>query len=127
MHRITIVALACTSLAFALGACGDDDKDGSSPTTTTTPAAASGGAVQVSIEDIKFIPHDIRVKVGQKILWTNADQAAHNVTATEGASFESKTLGNADTFEYTPTKAGVIEYVCTIHPGQDGTITAVTG
>ncbi len=126
MHRFTIVALACTSLAFALGACGDDDKDSSAPT-TTTPAATGGGAVQVSIEDIKFIPHDIRVKVGQKILWTNADQAAHNVTATKGANFESETLGNADTFEYTPMTASVIEYVCTIHPGQDGTITTVTG
>ena len=122
MHRFTIVALACTSLAFALGACGDDDKDGSS---STTPVR--DGAAQVSMEDIKFVPHDIRVKVDQKIVWTNNDQAAHNVTATKGADFKSETIGNGGTYEYTPTKAGVIEYVCTIHPGQDGTITTVTG
>ena len=127
MHRFTIVALACTSLAFALGACGDDDKDSSSSRPRRAGCSAGSGAAQVSMEDIKFVPHDISVKVGQKIVWTNNDQAAHNVTATNGADFESETLSNGDTFEYTPTKAGVIEYVCTIHPGQDGTITAVTG
>ena len=26
-------------------------------------------------------------------------------------------------FDYTPTKAGTIDYVCTIHPGQTGKIT----
>lgn len=42
-------------------------------------------------------------------------QSPHNVSATDGADFESETLRENDTYEYTPTKAGTITYVCTIH------------
>jgi plastocyanin len=73
--------------------------------------------------NIKFVPHDITAKVGQKIMWTNDDQIAHTVTATSGATFDSGNVNGGATFEFTPTKAGTIAYVCTIHPGQSGTIT----
>jgi plastocyanin len=140
MPRLTI-AVACAALALALGACGKDDEsqtgrdaggDGATVTTNPTPengtstqseSAESNDIVTVSMKDIKFIPHDSEVKVGQKITWTNDDTPPHNVTATEGAEFKSETLNPGDTFSYTPTKAGTISYVCTIHPGQDGTIT----
>jgi plastocyanin len=127
MHRLTIAAVA--SAALALGACGSKSSDSSTPApATSTPAASaapssSTGTVKVTMQDIKFAPHDITVKVGQKIQWTNNDQVGHNVTATKGATFASDTVNNGQTFTYTPTKAGVIDYVCTIHSGQDGTIT----
>jgi plastocyanin len=66
------------------------------------------------------------VKVGQKIEWTNDDSVPHNVTAQSGASFQSKTFGQGGTYSFTPKKAGTIQYVCTIHPGMNGTLT-VTG
>lgn len=34
--------------------------------------------------------------------------------------FKSSTMNPGDTYEYTPTKAGTIDDVCTIHPGQHG-------
>ena len=74
----------------------------------------------MSIKDIKFLPHDVVVRVGQKIRWVNNDKIAHNVVATKGASFESDNLDGGDTYSYTPTKTGTIDYVCTIHSGQDG-------
>jgi plastocyanin len=131
-----IIAATCAALAFALAACGDDNNDSSSPaaakpapaaTATTgtaggTDGSAAGAVVNVSMEDIKFVPDKIAARVGQKIHWTNDDAPAHNVTATDGADFASDTLNHGDTFDYTPTKAGVIKYVCTIHPGQDGEI-----
>ena len=127
---LTIMALAA---ALALGACGSDDEGDSAsppppppppPAATSTPSD-SGDVVAVSIKDIKFLPHDIDVKVGQKIVWTNDDQRIpHDVTAEDpGGLFKSETLMTGDTFEYTPDKAGKIDYVCTIHSGQDGTIT----
>lgn len=124
MHRITIAAVAWAALALA--ACGSDDKDSSSSTPATTPAAAApsaDGTVTVSMKDTQFLPHDIKVKVGQKIQWTNDDPYPHNVKATKGADFASETMNGGDTYDYTATKAGVIDYVCTIHSGQDGTIT----
>ena len=75
------------------------------------------------MKDIKFVPPEITAKVGQKIVWTNNENVPHNVTATNGADFESDTLNEGETFEFTPKNAGKIDYVCTIHQGQDGTIT----
>ncbi len=140
MHRFTI-ATACAVLSLALAACGKDDEsqtgrdgggDGATVTTNPTPEAQTStqseaqeanDIVSVSMKDIKFVPHDVTVKVGQKITWTNDEQPPHNVTATEGDDFTSETLNKGDSFSYTPTKAGTIAYVCTIHSGQDGTIT----
>jgi plastocyanin len=138
MPRFTPIAVACTALALALGACGKDDEsqtgrdgggDGATVTTNPTPeagtstqseSAESNDIVSIAMKDIKFVPHDAEVKVGQKVTWTNEDTAPHNVTAQKGADFKSETINKDGTFEYTPKKAGTIDYVCTIHPGQDG-------
>ena len=48
-----------------------------------------------------------------------------DVTAQSGESFKSQNFGKGGTFSFTPTKAGTIKYVCTIHPGMDGTLTVV--
>jgi plastocyanin len=134
MHRLPMIGLACLALAFVAG-CGSDDKSDSSSTpaaakpapaqtaTSTSPSLPStAGLIEVTMKDIKFVPHIITAKVGQKIVWTNDDTAPHNVTATDGADFASETINNGQTYEYTPKKAGVIKYVCTIHSGQDGEI-----
>ena len=138
MFRLPTLAVACASLALALGACGDDKEsesgrdageDTTVVTTSPTPEAQtstqseSGDIVSVGMKDIKFVPEQITAKVGQKIVWTNNESIPHNVTATDGADFESETLQQGDTFEYTAEAAGTIDYVCTIHEGQDGTIT----
>jgi len=141
MPRLTSIAVACTALALALGACGKDDESdvgrnagGSGATVTSSPTPEPGTSTQsdaeqandsvsIGIKDIKFVPDQATVKVGQKITWTNNESVPHNVTAEEGADFKSDTLNEGDTFEYTPTTAGEIGYVCTIHPGQNGTIT----
>ena len=127
-------------LAFALGVltgCGSDKSDDSSggkaQPAATTPAAATGAAttpgaantVPVTIKDIKFQPHDITVKEGQKVRWTNEDTVPHTVTATKNGSFDSGTLKPGAFYETTMRNAGTIAYVCQIHPGQTGTIKIV--
>jgi len=137
MPRLTI-AVACSALVLALGACGKDDESqtgrdagdsGATVTTNPTPEAGtstqsesqeSNDVVTIAMKDIKFVPHDAEVKVGQKVTWENDDSAPHNVTAEQGADFKSDTINQGGTFDYTPAKAGTIDYVCTIHPGQDG-------
>lgn len=131
MPRLPVTFLACLTLAGggALAGCGssNDTASTSTPAGNTAPqasAATSGNTVNVTMKDIKFVPASITAKVGQKIVWTNTDgQIPHTVTATNGAKFDSGTLQPGKTFDYTPTKAGKIDYVCTIHPGQTGTIT----
>ena len=76
------------------------------------------------MQDLKFVPEDITVKAGEEITWVNEDTAPHNVVnATEGEEPRSELFNEGGTYRFTPTKAGKIDYVCTIHPGMDGTIT----
>lgn len=144
MFRAPTIALAGVVLALGFAACGDDDEsetgrnagdNGATVTTNPTPPAQtstqdddeqSDDVVSVGMKDIKFVPEQITAKVGQKIVWTNNEDIPHNVTATDGADFASETMRKDDTFEYTVEQAGTIDYVCTLHSGQDGTIT-VTG
>jgi plastocyanin len=89
---------------------------------TTTSGGAAGGAVAVKMQNIAFAPTTVHVKVGQQITWTNDDGVPHNVTSQSGEKISSPTFAKGGTFSFTPTKAGTISYVCTIHPGMDGTI-----
>ena len=139
MSRRIPIALCCGTLALGgavVAGCGSDDsKDNGAAATSdaapaaTTPAASNdtaAGAVNVVMQNNQFAPKNIKVKVGQKIHWVNNDSYQHNVTATKGDTFKSKNIDGGGTFDYTADKAGTIDYVCTIHSGQSGTIT-VTG
>jgi plastocyanin len=104
----------------------------SAPTYSTTPSAApapapnapsGGGTTAVAMKNIQFAPRDVTVKVGDTVKWTNQDSVAHNVTATGGASFKSSNFGKGGTYTYRAAAPGKISYVCTIHPGMDGTLT----
>ena len=76
------------------------------------------------MKDIKFVPDDVTAQ-GRPEDHLDEQRGGRRTTSrpTEGADFESDTLNEGDTFDYTPTKAGTIDYVCTIHPGQNGAIT----
>ncbi|HTN23182.1 MAG TPA: cupredoxin domain-containing protein [Solirubrobacteraceae bacterium] len=136
MSRPTIIALMCGALALGgafVAGCGSSDKKasttpaapaGSTSGTTATPATPgtpATGAVNVVMQNNLFSPEEIKVKVGQKIHWTNNDPYPHNVTAKNGA-FKSGNLNGGKTFDFTAKKVGRIPYVCTIHSGQKGAI-----
>jgi plastocyanin len=121
---LALLPLLAVIAALAAG-CGGSDSGGSSSTSTASskPASSGGGAVTVSMKNIQFAPKDVTVKKGQTITWRNDDTVDHNVTATSGASFKSDNFGNGGSFKFKAAKAGTIKYVCTIHPGMDGTLT----
>jgi plastocyanin len=119
--------IALLLLVLAVG-CGEKTSEGSGAAggTATEPATASGGkVVPVKMKDILFAPDKITARVGQTVRWTNTDDVQHTVKAVKGADFNSKTLSKGDTYEAKLTKTGRIDYVCTIHPSQRGTITVV--
>jgi plastocyanin len=74
------------------------------------------GIVTISYRSIAIAPQDVTVHAGQTIRWRNFDATPHNVTSTGGAHVASRDFGKGGTFEFTPEKAGVIDYVCSIHP-----------
>jgi plastocyanin len=121
------IALLLAALALLAAGCGGDDES-SAPAKKPTPApqntggggTASSDKVEITMKNIQFAPSEATVKVGQQVVWTNEDDAPHNVV---GGDIKSETFGKGETFSYTPEKAGTIDYVCTIHPGMDGKLT----
>jgi plastocyanin len=76
-----------------------------------------GGTVTITYSAIQVAPANVTVHVGQTIRWRNLDATPHNVTGTGGVQrLASRDFGKGGTFEFTPEKAGVIDYVCSIHP-----------
>ena len=118
------VALLVLVLALALAACGGDDGGGEQ-------SAGSGecpsGAVVIRMVDIKFDPEEATAQAGQEICWPNEDEVEHNAVAESGADFESDLYGKGETFTTTVEEPGRVEYVCTVHPGMDGTIEVTEG
>ena len=126
-QRILLLSLFAAS-ALALSACGSSSKNDTTTSTpasaaTTAAAASSGDVVEIHAKNILFNPDSVTVKVGQTVKWINDDSIDHTVTAKSGADFDSPLKGGGGTFEFKATKAGTIDYVCTIHTGQSGTIT----
>jgi plastocyanin len=142
---------ACVLLAVAAG-CGSSAHSGSASGSassaapagtsasggikvTTTPsygspqasAAVQSGVVHVAYRNITIRPDTLRVKVGSTVVWTNYDPLEHNVTSQSGPlHFASKNIREAQTFSVKMTRAGVIHYLCTIHPASmNGTIEVV--
>ena len=129
MTRWLALVLACVALGLVIAACGgDDDEDeggGGGAATTEQPAGGGGGGgggAEVSMEGIQFNPAEVTVGVGDTVTWTNNDSVDHDVTADSFSSGESGGMASGDTFEQTFDKAGSFDYVCTVHPGMEGTV-----
>jgi plastocyanin len=146
----TLLAAICVSLALGLvvaGCGGDDDDSGDSGAAATTEQPAdtgggggaedkSGGAeaesgAKVSMKDISFQPSNVTVAKGGSVTWTNDDSVGHDVTKESGPGPEFKSgdpggIAGGDAFTQKFNTPGSIKYVCTVHPGMEGTVT-VTG
>jgi len=84
----------------------------------------TGETVEVSIEDFAFDPESVTISTGDTVRWTNMDSDEHTVT---DSTFESDTLEEGDTYEFTFTEPGTFEYICSIHPEMEGTVTVTDG
>lgn len=80
--------------------------------TMAVPARAA--TLQITIENLVFLPPDATAKVGDTIEWINKDVFAHTATSREGG-FDI-TLPPKKTVSQTLTKAGLFDYYCRFHP-----------
>jgi plastocyanin len=135
MKRWLLVLFACLALGLVVAGCGgDDDDDGGGGAQNNEQPAESGGSAggggegggggtQVAMEGIEFNPAEVRVSAGDTVTWTNDDTVGHDVTGDEFRSGDPGGMQNGDTFEHTFDKAGTFDYVCTVHPGMEGSVT----
>ena len=127
MKRLLTLMLATAVIA---GCGGDEDTPAEPPAGAPGSAGGTGsaqetaeGTVGIAMKGIQFVPKEQTVKVGQKIVWKNEDDAQHDADGTKGAEFDTSLVGKGGVVEYTPDKPGTIEYVCSVHPNMTGTLT----
>ena len=100
------------------------------------PAAKAAIDVKIVATDLKFTPATLQAKVGQavKVTLDNRGVIEHDLTfpaiPSDKPAGSLKTVakpGQTTTLEFTPTKSGAYEYVCTIpghkEAGMKGTMT----
>jgi plastocyanin len=119
IKRTLTIGLVLASLAGGLAACGGGGDENPAPAAAQAPKAAG---TTVSAQDNSFSPETLEVSVGDTVTFKNDGAIAHTVTASSGADFDSGSLEPGATFKFTAEKAGTVSYVCTFHPGMQGTI-----
>lgn len=75
----------------------------------------------VAVLDNLYEPEELVVEVGTEVAWVWEGRAAHDVV---GDGFDSGVQGTG-TFTHTFEEPGAYGYVCTLHPGMDGTVYVV--
>ena len=74
-----------------------------------------------------WLPAEISVGVGDTVIWSNTDTAAHTVTSgspTDGPDgiFDSSLFIAGATFEVTFDDSGSYDYFCMVHPWMQGNV-----
>jgi plastocyanin len=128
-------------LIFMLVACSSP---ATSPSTTegqstgeSTAPGADGSVVEITVATdtgsaLKFDPAQITVPAGATVRLTFSNKATvpHNLTFDDpiGAATENVVdPGASQTIEFTAPDPGEYTFVCTLHPGMDGTLVVEGG
>ena len=90
-------------------------------TTETAPISnvapiQNENTVIVDIKNFLFNPSTITIKSGTKVTWTNNDSMPHTITSDSDNILNSPTLSPGQSFDFTFTNTGDINYHCSIHP-----------
>ena len=118
LRRIGLLVASTALVAGVAVACGGDD-DGSSPAATDTRVPE--GAPFVDQDNLKFIPTELTVKVGDKVYFKNSETALHTVTI-NGVD-ESGNMKKDDLFIFEFPAVGEYKITCEYHPQMKATIT----
>ncbi len=118
MRKLTSTS-ALLAMALVITAC--NGSSGEPAATTADTGGDAGSALEITIENFAFSGAETAA-VGETVTITNEDSVAHTWTAEEGG-FDSGTIAQGETFEFTFDEAGEFDYFCSIHPQMEGTVT----
>lgn len=108
------------------------------PTGTAAPADdGSGEVVEVTVgtddgAELLFVPDEVTVPAGTTVRLTfmNESTVPHNLTfegPTDAATATIVDPGAEETIEFTAPDPGEYTFVCTLHPGMEGTLLVEEG
>ena len=75
----------------------------------------------VAMEGTSFQPGDLKISVGDTVVWVNKDPFPHTATSKNG-EFDSKEIAEGKSWKHTFKTKGDFAYVCTLHPPMKGTL-----
>ncbi len=101
---LTFWALGCGTLAAAGG----------------TPAARAEPKL-IRINEFRFTPSELRVAVGDTVVWSNDDALFHTTSADSGA-WSSPEMRPGERFRFVADRAGRFPYHCSAHPVMRATL-----
>ncbi len=114
------LAAAAFASIIALSACGGGAAPAPAVTAAIAPSAAGATSADVTVQNRKFGPQSLEVKVGTKVTWTNQDNTGHTTTSGTPNAKDGKWDGelgtNGGTFSFTFAQAGTFSYFCQRHP-----------
>ncbi|MBF6327440.1 plastocyanin/azurin family copper-binding protein [Nocardia transvalensis] len=125
------VAGGAVAVMLLVGGCGSGTDESASPSTTasatstTAPAtAAQPATVTVEVDDMKFSPADVSIRVGGTVTWKFSDRFPHAVQGIGDAAMgiNSPITENGE-WSHTFTVPGTYRYLCPLHPEMRGTVT----
>jgi plastocyanin len=136
------LAIVPALLALVLAACGTSGSSSTEPPASTavpstaaseapaSAAASEAGSeeVRVTLENFQFDQTELTIPVGTRVIFLNADSAAHTVTegtdgeAADGAFINDEIAGNQST-DFTFDEPGTYDITCLFHPTMNMTVT----
>jgi plastocyanin len=125
------VAIAGGCLVLWLAGCGGttpSNSGGGSGNCGSGTAAVSGlgtPAKTVSATDqLQFSPATATAHVGQVVEWTAGSTMTHTITfqSANASCLSDPQLLPGSTWEVKFTQTGTYDYICTLHPGMNGTV-----
>ena len=81
---------------------------------------AAEGA-EIGIDNFKFSPTPLTVKVGTTVTWVNHDDIPHSIVCPD-LRLHSHPMDTNDSFAYRFEKAGKFNYICGMHPFMHGQV-----
>jgi plastocyanin len=99
------------------------------------PAGVAHATPEVAMTGVRFVPHEVTVKVGEGVTWVHRDSGlGHHVVADDGSFDSNPTCGRpgpaghgacmegGDRYTHLFTEPGVVGYYCRLHgsPGGKG-------
>lgn len=115
VRRARLAGLAPAALAAAaIAGCGDSSHRASS---ASAPAHA-----RVLIASFEYMPATITIRAGGVIGFRDADAEPHTATASDGHSFDTRTIKTGQTRLLRISKPGSYSFYCLFHPFMRGRI-----
>lgn len=94
---------------------------GAAPGESSAAIGGPGEEVTINIRNFRFLPGEIRIKQGTRVVFVNEDDVAHNIIQStphrigaQPTSFESPVLGTGQRWGKVFTEPGEYPIVCTV-------------